>query len=112
MIEDAEFLGGAHETVQGVEFNANIPSEEVFISPKKGVADGIVYSSKPLSYQGELIDNFYVKFENGKVVEVKAELESENLVTEMHEQFGKKYLILKDTESGESVCVWKEEREE
>jgi hypothetical protein len=46
------------------------------------------------------------------VVEVKAELESENLVTEMHEQSGKKYLILKDTESGESVCVWKEEREE
>ncbi len=73
MIEDAVFLGGAHETVQGVEFNANIPSEEVFISPKKGVADGIVYSSKPLSYQGEVIDNFYVKFENGKVKEVKAE---------------------------------------
>ncbi len=73
MIEDAEFLGGAHETVQGVEFNANIPSEEVFISPKRGEADGIVYSSKPLSYQGEVIDNFSVRFENGKVTEVKAE---------------------------------------
>ncbi len=79
MIEDAEFLGGAHETVQGVEFNANIPSEEVFISPKRGEADGIVYSSKPLSYQGEVIDNFSVKFENGKVVEVKAEQNEELL---------------------------------
>ena len=79
MIEDAEFLGGAHETVQGVEFNANIPSEEVFISPKKGIADGIVYSSKPLSYQGEVIDNFSVRFEGGKAVEVKAEQNEELL---------------------------------
>ena len=79
MIEDAVFLGGAHETVQGIEFNANIPSEEVFISPKKGIAEGIVYSSKPLSYQGEVIDNFYVKFENGKAVEVKAEKNEELL---------------------------------
>lgn len=79
MIEDAEFLGGAHETVQGVEFNANIPSEEVFISPKRGEAEGIVYSSKPLSYQGEVIDNFSVRFENGKVVEVKAEQNEELL---------------------------------
>lgn len=43
------------------------------------------------------------------VIEVKAELKSGSLVTEMHEQFGKKYMILKDTESGESVCVWSEE---
>ncbi|MBQ6702237.1 MAG: aminopeptidase [Clostridia bacterium] len=79
MIEDAEFLGGAHETVQGVEFNANIPSEEVFISPKRGMAEGIVYSSKPLSYQGEVIDNFSVRFEGGKAVEVKAEQNEELL---------------------------------
>ncbi len=79
MIEDAEFLGGAHNTLQGVEYNANIPSEEVFVSPKKGIADGIVYSSKPLSYQGDVIDNFSVKFENGKAVEVKAEKNQELL---------------------------------
>jgi len=46
------------------------------------------------------------------VVEVKAELESGNLVTEMHEQSGKKYLLLIDTGSGESVCIWREEWEE
>ena len=44
------------------------------------------------------------------VVEVGADLKSGKLATEMHEQFGKKYLILKDTESGEGVCVWREER--
>ena len=46
------------------------------------------------------------------VIEVKAELESGNLVTEMRERFGKKYLILRDTGSGESVCIWREEWEE
>lgn len=73
LIEDAQFLGGGEESLKGVYFNANIPSEEIFISPKAGVAEGIVYSAKPLSYQGELIENFSVRFEGGKVVEVKAE---------------------------------------
>ena len=74
MLPDALFMGGA-EPVQGsgVMFNANIPSEEVFISPKKGVADGIVYATKPLSYHGELIENFWIRFEKGRVTEVHAE---------------------------------------
>ena len=64
MIEDAIFMGGSEHTQgRGVEFNPNIPSEEVFISPMKGVAEGIVYSSKPLSYQGQLIENFWMRFE-------------------------------------------------
>ena len=50
-----------------------MPSEEVFITPKKGVADGIVYSTKPFSYNGQVINSFYVKFENGKAVEIKAD---------------------------------------
>ena len=83
MIEDALFMGGS-EIAQGsgIEFNPNIPSEEVFISPMKGIAEGIVYSSKPLSYRGELIENFSVRFENGKAVEVKAE-KNEDLLREM-----------------------------
>lgn len=83
MIEDALFMGGAEAALgSGIVFNPNIPTEEVFISPKKGVADGIVYSSKPLSYRGELIENFSVRFENGKAVEVKAE-RNEDLLREM-----------------------------
>lgn len=73
MLPDALFMGGAEPTQgRGVMFNANIPSEEVFTSPKKGVADGIVYSSKPLSYHGELIEDFWLRFENGRVTEVYA----------------------------------------
>ncbi len=79
MIEDAEFKGGGEYSLKGNFFNPNIPSEEVFISPKRGAAEGIVYSTKPLSYQGQLIENFSVRFEGGKAVEVHAEKNEELL---------------------------------
>lgn len=82
LIEDGVFCGGSEKTLKGRVFNPNIPSEEVFTSPKAGSADGIVYSTKPLSYRGQLIDNFSMRFENGKVVEVKAE-QGEDLLKEM-----------------------------
>ena len=64
--------GGVEFTDKGLSYNPNIPSEEVFTSPKAGSIEGIVYSSKPLSYNGQIIDEFWVKFENGKVSEVGA----------------------------------------
>lgn len=51
----------------------NFPTEEVFTSPDYRTAEGIVYASKPLSYQDNIIENFSVRFEQGKAVEVKAE---------------------------------------
>lgn len=77
--EDGVFTAGSEKTLGGRVFNPNIPSEEVFTSPKVGKAEGIVYATKPLSYQGELIENFSVRFENGKAVEVKAEKGEEQL---------------------------------
>ena len=83
LIEDADFLAGGENTLgSNIFYNPNIPSEECFTSPIAGKAEGIVYSSKPLSYQGELIENFSVRFEKGKVVEVKAE-KGEHLLKEM-----------------------------
>ena len=76
------FCGGSEKTLKGRVFNPNIPTEEVFTSPKAGGADGIVYSTKPLSYMGELIENFSLRFEKGKVVEAKAE-KGEALLREM-----------------------------
>ena len=73
LIEDSVFRGGCDTSLVGNRFNPNIPSEEVFISPKKGEAEGVVYATLPLSYQGELIENFRMRFEGGKVVEVYAE---------------------------------------
>ena len=79
LIEDALFMGGGETTLLGNFFNANIPSEEIFITPKRGEAEGIVYSTKPLSFRGELIEDFYIRFENGKVVETHAEKNGELL---------------------------------
>ena len=81
MIPEAQFCGG-ETSLQGIFFNPNIPTEECFISPKRGVAEGIVYSSKPLSYQGQLIDRFWIRFHEGKAVEWGAE-ENEALLTKL-----------------------------
>ena len=79
LINEGVFCGGGETTRQGVFFNPNIPTEECFTSPMKGQAEGIVYSSKPLSYQGQIIDNFSIRFENGKAVEWHAEQGVESL---------------------------------
>lgn len=83
LIEKALFIGGGDETLGNkVYFNPNIPSEECFTTPKRGDIEGIVYSSKPLSYKGQLIENFWIKFEHGKVVDVHAE-KNEHVLREM-----------------------------
>ena len=81
--EKALWLAGG-ETIKhtGVYYNPNIPTEECFTSPIAGKAEGIVYSTKPLSYNGELIENFSIRFKDGKAVEVKAE-KGQNLLEEM-----------------------------
>ncbi|MDI4238960.1 aminopeptidase [Bradyrhizobium sp. Arg237L] len=67
-----EWEGGASTAKNGVTCNANIPTEEVFTTPHCRRVNGHVVSSKPLSYQGTLIDNIQVKFEEGRIVEAKA----------------------------------------
>ncbi|MBQ6595431.1 MAG: aminopeptidase [Clostridia bacterium] len=69
MIPEAEFRGGGDTTLSGVFFNPNIPTEECFISPKRGEAEGVVYASMPLSWSGQLIEDFWIRFEKGKAVE-------------------------------------------
>lgn len=87
------FHGGGDTTLGGgVFFNPNIPSEEIFTSPMKGVAEGIVYATKPLSYNGQLIENFSIRFENGKAVEVNAEKGRELLEEMISMDEGASYL--------------------
>ena len=92
MIAQAQFCGGAETTRQGISFNPNIPTEECFISPMRGKAEGIVYATKPLSYQGQLIENFYIRFQNGKAVEAKAEKGEQLLNTMISMDEGAAYL--------------------
>ena len=67
-----EWQGGASMAKNGIICNANIPTEEVFTTPHALRVDGHVSSTKPLSYQGTLIDRISVRFEAGRIVEAKA----------------------------------------
>ena len=64
--------GGAARTQGGVVFFPNIPTEEVFTSPDRNRADGIVYSALPLAHAGQVIRDFWMRFEGGRVVEYGA----------------------------------------
>ena len=80
MIPEAEFKGGGDTSLKGIFFNPNIPTEECFISPMRGEAEGWVAASMPLSREGQLIENFRIRFEGGKAVEWHAE-KNEQLLT-------------------------------
>ena len=66
------FLGGGGPNADGVDFIANMPTEEVFTLADKDSVEGHVSSTKPLSYSGNLIDEFTLWFEGGKVVKAEA----------------------------------------
>ena len=72
LADDHEWNGGSSRAKNGVICNANIPTEEVFTTPHKDRVDGFVRSTKPLSYQGTLIQDIEVKFEAGRIVGSKA----------------------------------------
>ncbi|MBQ3708238.1 MAG: aminopeptidase [Clostridia bacterium] len=80
MIPEAEFKGGGDTSLQGIFFNPNIPTEECFISPMRGQAEGIVFASMPLSRDGQLIEDFWIRFREGRAVEWHAE-KNEQLLT-------------------------------
>lgn len=82
LIPDVDFLGGGETSLEGVYYNPNMPTEEVFTSPMRGKAEGTVVATRPLSYQGQLIENFSIRFEGGKAVEVHAE-KNEDLLRQM-----------------------------
>lgn len=73
------WVSGASKDPNGIDFNPNIPTEEIFGMPHKYKVDGIVHSTKPLVYAGSLIDNFWMKFDNGKIIDFGAEKGIENL---------------------------------
>lgn len=80
LMPEGVFMGG-DEVLPGtaLHYNPNIPSEEVFTTPRCGDAEGVLYSTRPLSYRGVLIENFSIRFENGRVSEVHAEKNEEAL---------------------------------
>ena len=92
MIPEAVWRGGGDTSLQGIYFNPNIPTEECFISPMRGKAEGVVYSTKPLSYRGQLIDGFWFRFAEGRVVDCGAKQGEDVLKTMVSMDEGAAYL--------------------
>ncbi|MBV9085367.1 MAG: aminopeptidase [Acidobacteriaceae bacterium] len=72
LADDHVWLGGATTAKNGIRCIPNMPTEEVFTMPHRDGVDGFVTSTKPLSYQGTLIENIKVRFEAGRIVQASA----------------------------------------
>ncbi|MGI6359455.1 MAG: aminopeptidase [Acholeplasmatales bacterium] len=79
LVKDHIWVGGGEIAANGVYFNPNLPTEEIFTMPDKFVTSGKVVATKPLNYSGKLIEDFYLVFKDGKVVEYDAKKEKETL---------------------------------
>lgn len=72
LADDHIWGGGAADTPSGITFTANIPTEEVWTAPHRERVDGVVVSTKPLSYNGVLIDGIRIEFQGGRVTSASA----------------------------------------
>lgn len=79
LLPQSIWVGAKEQTIYGQEFIANIPTLEVFTTPNRFGTNGIVYASKPLIYNGAYIDDFYIEFKDGKVINYDAKKGKEAL---------------------------------
>ena len=86
------WAGGAEDSELGVQFAANMPTEEVYTLPKREGVNGTVAASKPLNFNGNLIEGFKLTFQEGKVVDYSAEKGEEILKGLLETDEGARYL--------------------
>lgn len=86
------WIGGGTVNKDGISFMANMPTEEVYTAPLREGVNGVVRSTKPLSYQGNLIDNFTITFEKGRIVKAVAEKGQDTLQKLIDTDEGSHYL--------------------
>ncbi|XOQ26779.1 MAG: Aminopeptidase [Mitsuokella multacida] len=86
------WAGGAEKSELGIMFAANLPTEEVYTLPKRDGVNGIVYATKPLNFNGSLIENFHLRFKDGKVIDFAAEKGEEILKGLLETDEGSCYL--------------------
>ncbi|MFP4287413.1 MAG: aminopeptidase [Candidatus Izemoplasmataceae bacterium] len=92
LVENHIWAGGSEHSTKGVIFNPNIPTEETFTMPHKYGVNGKVVATKPLNYQGSLIEDFYLVFKDGKVVDYDAKKELGTLKSLIEFDEGSAYL--------------------
>lgn len=90
--KDYLFAGGGSYTTNDVYFFANIPTEEIFTSPDRNGTNGIVYSSLPLNYNGNLIDEFKLEFKDGRIIDFDAKTGKDVLTEIINIDEGSHYL--------------------
>ena len=86
------WAGGAEDSELGVQFAANMPTEEVYTLPKREGVNGTVAASKPLNFNGNLVEGFKLTFQEGKVVDYSAEKGEEILKGLLETDEGARYL--------------------
>lgn len=86
------WIGARNINPEGIEFISNIPVEEVYTAPLKTGVNGYVTSTKPLSYGGNIIDDFTLTFENGRIISVEAKKGEEILKNLIATDEGSSYL--------------------
>lgn len=84
--------GGAEKSAAGVLFCANMPTEEVYTAPIRTGTEGIVHASRPLALHGNIIEDFSLRFEQGRVVDVRARVGQEILENAIATDDGAQYL--------------------
>ncbi|MFH0767455.1 MAG: aminopeptidase [Bacillota bacterium] len=92
LVKDHVWAGGGEHASTGVYFNPNIPTEETFTMPYKWGTSGKVVATKPLNYQGKLIDDFWLEFKDGKVVNFDAKKEKNALTNILDTDEGSRYI--------------------
>ena len=86
------WVSARSKSLQNIEYCANLPTEEVFTMPLRNGVDGIVYSSKPLVYNGQIIEDFALTFKEGRIVKVEAKTNQEVLQNAIDSDEGSHYL--------------------
>ena len=92
LMPESLWCAGGETTLGNVFFNPNMPTEEVFTTPKKGECEGRLVASKPLSYRGSLIDGFYIDYKDGKAVAWDAKVGKQALDSILNADDGAKML--------------------
>lgn len=86
------FAGGGSYTTDGVYSFPNIPTEEIFSSPNKDDVNGTVYSSMPLNYNGNIVDEFSITFKDGRIIDYDAKVGYDVLKSIIETDEGSHYL--------------------
>lgn len=92
LADDHYWMGGSKQSLAGIPFVANIPTEEVFTTPHRYRVNGTVKSTKPLSHNGKLVEDFGFTFKDGKVVDYYAAKGKEVLDAMLGNDEGARYL--------------------